>query len=361
MRTDPAPPKHQANDSRNRRPTKPKTVRRPLARKLFLCVLVLAGALAGLVFAELGLRVVGLGEPVVYRTNIAYRYAPRPNQSVQRRRGVRVTINESGYRSTESWTKPAAFKVLWIGDSVTWGGSYIDDRDTFAELSCKAIEDATGLEAVCGNAGVNAYGVDNMTSRLRYDRAGESANVVVAVVGWWNLDRAQQNIGGNSWLQRDPPGWFPALWEFAAYEASRILVFLQGERSCDDAYVPQVARASLAGLLRELAKKQNEGATVLLVRPLALHELVDVESVAAMPALPCPERALVLIREFEEAVASSDLPYMDMTSVARREAMDSAASFFYDKSFFHLDVRGHRVYAQAIGNKILELTDVLNN
>lgn len=357
MRTDPAPPKHEANDGRN----KPKTVRRPLARKLLLCVIALASALVGLVFVELGLRFIGLGDPVVYRTNIAYRYAPRPNQSVQRLRGAWVTINESGYRSTESWMKPAALKVLWIGDSVTWGGSYIDDRDTFAELSCEVIEDATGLEAVCGNAGVNAYGVDNMTSRLRYDRAGDSATVVVAVIGWWNLDRAQQNIGGNSWLQRDPPGWFPALWELAAYEASRILVYLQGERTCDEAYGPEVARASLAGLLQELAKKQNEGTIVLLVRSPALHEAVDAESFPTMPHLPwCLESAPALIRELEEAIASSGLPYMDMTSVARREAaMDSTEPFFYDAA--HLDVRGHRVYAQAIGNKILELTDASNN
>lgn len=323
-----------------------------------LCVLVLASTLVGLVFVELGLRFVGLGDPVIYRTNIAYRYAPRPNQSVQRLRGERVTINESGYRSTESWTKPGAFKVLWIGDSVTWGGRYIDDRDTFAESSCEAIKDATGLEAVCGNAGVNAYGVDNMTSRLRYDRAGDDANAVIAVIGWWNLGRAQQNIGGNLWLQQDPPGWFPALWEFAAYMASRILVYLQGERSCDEAYGPEVSRASLAGLLRELAKKQNEGAIVLLVRSPARHEISDTEGILRMYPW-CLESASALIREFDEAIASSGLPYMDMTSVARREAAMDSAELFYDG--IHLDVRGHRVYAQAIGNKILELMDASNN
>lgn len=370
MGADPSPPKHKANDggsgrpnTGSGRPNKSKTVRRPLARKLLLGVLVLAGALGGIVFAEIALRVVGLGDPIVYRTNTAYRYAPRPSQSVQRRRGASVTINESGYRSTESWTKPAALRVLWIGDSVTWGGTYIDDRDTFAELSCEVIEEAAGLEAVCGNAGVNAYGVDNMTSRLRYDRSGDSADVVVAVVGWPNLFRAQQYIGGNSWLQRSPPGWFPALWELAAYEASRMLVFLQGEGSCDEAYGPAVARASLAGLLRELARKQNEGAIVLFVRHPAVHEAVDVdaESVAAIPYLPwCAESASALLREFGEAVASSGVPYMDMASVARREAMDSEEPFFYD-DWAHLEVRGHQVYAQEIGNKILELTGALNN
>jgi len=346
----------------SRRPNRPKTVRRPLVRKLVSCVLVLAGILGGLVFAELGLRIVGLGNPVIYRTNTAYRYAPRPSQSLQRRRGGWVTINESGYRSAESWMEPAALKVLWIGDSVTWGGSYIDDRDTFAELSCERIEDATGLETVCGNAGVNAYGLDNMTSRLRYDRAGDSANVIVTVFGWWNLFRAQQNIGGRSWLQRNPPGWFPALWELAAYTTSRMLVFLQRENSCDEAYGPAVARASLAGLLQELAKKQNEGAIVLLVRSPNPSEVADVdaESVAINLHLPCLDSASAsaLAREVEEIVASSGLPYMDMTSVARK-AMDGGEPFFYDDGG-HLEVRGHRVYAQAIGNKILELMDASN-
>lgn len=278
-----------------------------------------------------------------------------------------MTINESGYRSTESWTKSAAFKVLWIGDSVTWGGSYIDDQDTFAELSCRRIEEATDLEAVCGNGAVNAYGVDNMVSRLRHDRAGETANVIVAVIGLPNFFRGVSTIGGQSWIEDPTPGPLPALRELATYYASRLLLLLQrgGDDgpSCDEAHGSSVAQASLAGLLQVLKEKQTAGAVVLLVRYALVHEVADADDshLAHLPACLGPVAESELLLDLSEAVRASEVPYLDLTA-AVREALnpDSTEPFFYDRAS-HLEIRGHRVYAQAISDRILELTGYAND
>ena len=40
--------------------------------------------------AEIAARWMGLGEPIVYATNAAYRYAPLPDQHVSRRGGASV-------------------------------------------------------------------------------------------------------------------------------------------------------------------------------------------------------------------------------------------------------------------------------
>ena len=319
-------------------------------------ILMLMGVSGALAAAELALRAMGLGDPIIYHTNTAYRYAPRPDQRVKRRRGAWVSINESGYRSTESWKKPAAFKVLWLGDSVTWGGTYIDDRETFAELSCDRIEEETSLEAVCGNGGVNAYGVDNMVSRLRYDRAGDSANVIVVVAGWYDFFRAKSNLSGNPWITSPPPGPVRALWDLSVYQTSLLLAFLQrgGERgiSCDEAYGPAVARESLEELLRVLNEKQDEGTTVLLVRSPVAHEAVDAVDLSTHPG--CIAGTSEFFLGLEEAIRASGVPYLDLTNAAREAVKaDPAEPFFHDD--VHLEVRGHRVYAHAISERLIEL------
>lgn len=319
-------------------------------------ILMLMGVSGALAAAELALRAMGLGDPIVYRANTAYRYAPRPDQRVNRRRGAWISINESGYRSTESWKKPAAFKVLWLGDSVTWGGTYIDDRETFAELSCDRIEEETSLEAVCGNGGVNAYGVDNMVSRLRYDRAGDSANVIVVVAGLFDFFRGKSNLSGKPWVTSPPPGPVRALWSLSIYQTSLVLAFLQrgGGRgsSCDEAYGPAVARESLEELLQVLNEKQDEGTTVLLVRSPAARETVDAVDLSPRPR--CIAGASELLPGLEEAIRASGVPYLDLTNAAREAAKaDPAEPFFHDH--VHLEVRGHRVYAHEISERLIEL------
>ena len=328
-------------------------------RTLVLCLLLAVGLAGGLGLAEVVLRTAGLGDPIVYSTNTAYRYAPAPNQRVNRRRDAWITINAAGYRSTESWGKPAAFKVLWIGDSVTWGGTYIGDADTFAELSCVRIEQATGAEAVCGNGGVNAYGVDNMVSRLRYDRAGDDANVIVAVVGWSDFFRSKSNIGGNSWVRHRRTGPFRALAEFAAFQTARFLVFLQGDYPCDDPYGPAVARESLDRLLQTLAKKQDQGKTVLLARYPVVHEAAGGVALDIMPW--CIGNVSTLLADMEQSIRASSVPYLDLTTTVRQALeVDSSEPVFYDK-WGHLDVRGHRLFAQAIADRILDLVDYSGN
>ena len=62
-------------------------------------------------------------------------------------------------------------KIVFFGDSVTYGGSYIDDTKTFVHISC---EDFKNIKIICGNAGVNAYGIHNIVYRSKYDkRIGE--------------------------------------------------------------------------------------------------------------------------------------------------------------------------------------------
>lgn len=74
-----------------------------------------------------------------------------------------MTIDSRRLRSTTVWSAQADAKILFVGDSVTWAGTYIDNRDTFSERVCGIMTKATGNRYGCGNAGANQYGLDNMS------------------------------------------------------------------------------------------------------------------------------------------------------------------------------------------------------
>ena len=110
------------------------------------------------------LRSYGLGDPIIYYQDAAYGYSLEPSQKSVRLRNSVITINESGLRSQDNWDLAKGKRILFMGDSVTYGGSYVDDSEIFSTLVCGYIPDST-----CGNAGVNGYGVLNMVLRSRVD------------------------------------------------------------------------------------------------------------------------------------------------------------------------------------------------
>lgn len=123
-----------------------------------------------------------------------------------------VTINESGLRSVDNWQSARGKRILFMGDSVTYGGSYVDDSEIFSTLVCTFIQNS-----ICGNAGVNGYGVLNMVMRSRVDHNLLEADVVVFTVvpgdftrGLTTIEHVPYYVGKHSgWLH----GKLPALAE----------------------------------------------------------------------------------------------------------------------------------------------------
>lgn len=98
----------------------------------------------------------GLGNPIVYYAHPYYGFRPRPNQHIKRFNGSSIKINNLSLRGTTDWDNHQARKVLFLGDSVTYGGSYIDDNELFSSIL------GNKLNLISGNAGVNAWGIGNI-------------------------------------------------------------------------------------------------------------------------------------------------------------------------------------------------------
>mgnify|MGYP001384923764 CR=1 FL=1 len=113
----------------------------------------------GILIAELFAKRLGLGNPLLYDPDNLVGYRLKPNQTKYRRRGALVSTNSEGFR-----INPLSFKdkntnyLVFVGDSVTFGGTYIDDKNLFSSKYCELLN----KNFYCLNNGLNAWGVLNM-------------------------------------------------------------------------------------------------------------------------------------------------------------------------------------------------------
>src|SRR3990167_5186623 len=101
---------------------------------LFIIFLVL------FIILELTLKyVVGLGDPVLYRSYPLYGYRLLPDQELKRFHGSAINVNNLGLRADVDWDNNIENKILFLGDSVTYGGSYISNDELFSSLAIKYV------------------------------------------------------------------------------------------------------------------------------------------------------------------------------------------------------------------------------
>jgi hypothetical protein len=292
---------------------------------MMLAALLLAPA-AG---AEIYLRSLGLGDPILFYTNDTYRYAPQPNQRQSRWRGAEVTIDSKGLRGVEDWTTRADVKILFVGDSVTWAGTYIGDKDTFAHGVCERLEQTTGRSFVCGNAGVNQYGTDNMAARIRARGINDESILVVTLISHDTLRGLAGPEGFFHATERPPPP-FRAVWEAGSYVAWRTAQYFRGHESIKDPGIPDRSLDNLFAAIRETQRPDRK---VLIV-----HSPLENE-------LNAPPNALTL--RVRSRLAGSGFDILDLyPDMAAANAKD----FYYDG--VHLDVAGHRLYADRIAARL---------
>jgi hypothetical protein len=94
---------------------------------------VAALVLGTVVISEALLRLWGFGTPVLYVADPQAGYYPAPHQSVGRF-GAHVETNAFGMRSPDyAAAKPlGVFRILMVGDSTLYGGSYIDQPELYS-------------------------------------------------------------------------------------------------------------------------------------------------------------------------------------------------------------------------------------
>ena len=183
----------------------PKTTLLVLVSLLFLGGIFVANKLASSLF--------GLGDVVVYEASPIYGYRPLPEQKVSRQANRYVQINNLGLRAQTDWDiQDFAHKILFLGDSVTYGGSYIDNQQLFSHLVGKNFPKFT-----TGNAGVNGWGVKNVHAFIK-ELHFLPAQVYVSVFPEGDFYRGLNRIGGQPFWTRKPKYPLEELFQYMVYE-----------------------------------------------------------------------------------------------------------------------------------------------
>ena len=285
------------------------------------------------ILAQIYLRSLGLGDPILYYADSSFRYAPRPNQKHVGRYGAAITIDSKGLRGVKDWTAPADGKILFVGASATWGGTYIDDKDLYSNIVCTDLENALKRRFTCGNAGVNSYGVDNMAERIRYDDPGDESAIVVTIVSF-NAVRGLADIDSLPYFIFPPPGPFKALWEAVTFETWDLLHELRFV-TYDHTHDLSVAERSLGNLFAALHATDRPGRKVLIVL-MPMHEQLD-------------GKETDLTKRLRAAVEGSKLDFLDLN-----QAMSAAPhrdTLYYSKTS-HLELAGHQLVGHQIAEKL---------
>jgi len=121
------------------------------------------GFLLLLLFMEVGLRAaLGLGNPILYDADSAYGYFMRPNQHT-RRLLARTNINSRGMRCPEfnSHKPSGTLRLMFLGDSITYGTTQVDQQDIFVELVRKNLSMDIHRPVEEINASTNGWAIEN--------------------------------------------------------------------------------------------------------------------------------------------------------------------------------------------------------
>lgn len=124
----------------------------------------------------------GFGRPLLYTPDARAGYIPAPNQEL-RRFGARIHINEYGMRSASvRQPKPVMERrLLFIGDSVTFGTTYVDQGKIFTALIQNALDTSGGGQAEVLNASAGGWAPEN-EYRYLISRGTFDSDFVIFVV-----------------------------------------------------------------------------------------------------------------------------------------------------------------------------------
>lgn len=156
------------------------------------------------------IKFIGLGDPLIYQHSKIFGYDLQPNQKVKRR-GKVISINDEGMRNPNNWRKDYDKKILFIGDSVTFGGSIVNDEDTFVLKTCDKIKK---IKIICGNYSINGYGVEAISNKIKYKNINDEDLLVLIFIGN-DFERGLNHLGIQPYFSKNINNFLPALTEIS--------------------------------------------------------------------------------------------------------------------------------------------------
>ena len=179
------------------------------------------------VIDQVFLKKKGLGKPILYYLSPDISYGLRPSQRFSRDQINFVEINNLGMRSSENWsenTTKEKYKILLFGDSVLYGGTYVDNKDILSHKLCKKLKEIKNKKTICGNFGTNAYGITNITNRVIKESLDIKGDLIIVQLTSGNIGRGKTSISGQPFYSKPIEGFLKGFKEiiFFYYDNLRL-------------------------------------------------------------------------------------------------------------------------------------------
>lgn len=320
--------RHPYTEAEVKPPAQEKTGGARIRRFVVLPLIVLVVLVAG---AELTLRFVfGLGNPVLVAPDAACGYILKPNQNVDRF-FCHTRTNRYGMRSGPVQEEPApgALRIMFLGDSVTYGTSRVDQSDLFTQILHRELPSVVHQPVEVLNASAGAWAIDNEWSYLR-SRGTFHAALVLLVLnsGDPGQPRAEiQDVGEDTTLHHSTTA-IGELW-------SRWFVprFLHGSARTDAGDKSSNTEGVIHQNLEELDEMQG------FVQ--SHHARLAVVYIPFRKEIPAPAaRAQSLLHTWADG---HHVPIFDMTAA---EAVYPSKEITLDGA--HLNRKGNAIVAHAV-------------
>lgn len=297
-------------------------------------VLLLIGL--AVVISEGALRLRGFGAPVLYVADSQMGFYPAPNQIVDRY-GGRIEINAFGMRAPQyaPQKRAGSFRILMIGDSTLFGGSYVDQPELYSRRLEQQLRRMTGGRTVeVLPIGVNGWGPFHELGYIqRFGTFDADLAIITLPIG--DIYRPLYGLEAMPFLNvRRPPRL--ALEEVLNHLAWRLRTTEIGVPPVEELrWQGDQGVHAYAGLAQLLSARGSE----------VMFEVLPSEIAGTTGAVSALENGNV--QRLRSAVATAGpFPVAFPVGLFR----GSPGRIFHD--WVHLDVDGHRWYAEYLRQEV---------
>jgi len=300
--------------------------------RITLALVWLVFLLAFAACAEVALRrFTGLGNPVLFQADPSYGYRLRPKQETWRFGGAHFKINNLGLRAQHDWDAKRERKILFLGDSVTYGGNHVSNEELFSEVALPRLKGFDG-----GNAGIPNWGVENVYG-LVVEAQFLPATVYVSTFIEHDFYRGLPRELRLPWVRYEPP--MLALQELATFAWHKVVMrtqeWNQRVREAEPSDV-RLARGAAKLQAMDAFLKERGYRHFIFISP-TLEEVLGEKPRDPRVQAELEKRGI-------EAVYLLDAPVM-------RSAPEEMRRSWYQDDM-HLTPKGHAVWGQLIGEAL---------
>ncbi len=295
-----------------------------------------------IMLAEVLLRFLGVGHPILYVDDPMAGYYPGPNQRVYRYSDKLVATNQFGMRAPSyPEAKPkGCFRILMLGDSTLWGGSYVNQDEIYARLVEKQLNtrgESSRVQVL--NMGVNGWGPYHELGYVeRFGTFGADAVIVCLPIG--DVERPLSRLSQAPYFPVQSPPRL-ALEEVFLKLIWRYHTRLMGPSSAE-AIAIQVEQGMRAYV--DLGKRLREAGCEVL------FEVLPSRTAGVSTQVPAPEK--VLVDRLTEALGREGFRVGFPAGFAAGQPAEALADLYHDEC--HLHWRGHHLYAEYLTSRISE-------